>query len=206
MKLRRNTMQLSSNITPFAKHWGLAFSLVMFPVGLSMIARTPDLLILLWTVSLPFIMWWLWSFKEVGIDGDCFIIGNHKRAITAPFSHLKDFSESRSNRSSYITLVFNPPTTYGRKIRFWPPLSDRFNREPDRISSLLRDIIKQNAKSPARFQDSQNIDQSRRWQRLNAKSPEASPKIGAPYQQCYRGRFAPAPLCIKSITRREVLP
>lgn len=57
-------MQISSNTTPFVKYWGLAFSLVIFPVGLS-ITRTPDLLILLWTVSLPFIMWWLWSFKEI---------------------------------------------------------------------------------------------------------------------------------------------
>lgn len=158
-------MQLSSSITPFVRYWGLACSLVMFPVGLSMIARNPNLLTLLWTVSLPFIMWWLWSFKEARIDGDRFIIGNHRRAIAIPFLHLKDFSESRSNRSSHITLVFDPPTTYGRKIRFWPPLSDRFNGEPDRISNLLRDIIK-NAKSPAEFQDDQNIDQSRRGQKL----------------------------------------
>jgi hypothetical protein len=94
-------------------------------------------------------VWWSLPFKNLMIDGDRFIIGGY-RLEYVKISHLKEIKEWRSGRSgllSYITLVFDPPTAYGRKIKFWPPM-DPFNKEFDRVSSSLRDIVDKNAKSP----------------------------------------------------------
>ncbi|MBO0863000.1 MAG: hypothetical protein J2P21_31795, partial [Chloracidobacterium sp.] len=105
--------------------------------------------------SLMSVQWikWVWPLKHVTIEGDYFCISDYLVSHRVPFAHLTGLTEIRAirdNGSRYskyyldndthevrymasptpaIDLYFDPPTPFGKHVRFIPP-SSLFDREP----------------------------------------------------------------------------
>jgi len=66
------------------------------------------------------IIWWLSTFKKVFLEGRSILISNGKKEISVPSSalgHINDYPLNR--RMSFVTLVFDSKTEFGRSIRVW---------------------------------------------------------------------------------------
>jgi hypothetical protein len=99
--------------------------------------------VILWSVVCVFWLIWSWPIKLVTVEGDYFLISNYFTSHRAPVAHLASITENRDNRTPAITLYFEPPTPFGRRVRIIPPAQRLFifDRESfDEVASFLRSL------------------------------------------------------------------
>ncbi len=137
---------LSSSITPFTKFVLPGGFLATLPVW---ILKTHDPPFgywpaLFWAAACAFLVWWTAAIKKVSLRGDEFVVSNYRREIGVPVSSLVRVSADPWNRTPNIALFFDPPTSFGRKVRIIVPW-DFERREFDRIAKILRQIVEKNA-------------------------------------------------------------
>jgi hypothetical protein len=137
---------LSSSITPFTKFVLPGGFLAALPLWIFQIQdpRFGCLPALSWAAACAFLVWWTAPIKKVSLRGDEFVISNYRREVVVPVSSLLKISEGAGNRTPNIALIFDPPTSMGRKVRIVVPW-DFSRREFDRIAKILHQIIEKNA-------------------------------------------------------------
>jgi len=81
--------------------------------------------------------------KHVAIEGDYFRISNYFVSYRVPVAHLASITEIRDNRTPAITLYFEPPTPFGRRVRIIPPTGlFVFDRESfEEVAAFLRSVV-----------------------------------------------------------------
>jgi hypothetical protein len=62
-----------------------------------------------------------WPIKLITIEGDYFTISNYFTSHRAPIAHLANVTENNISRLPTISLYFEPPTQFGKRIRIIPP-------------------------------------------------------------------------------------
>jgi len=79
----------------------------------------------------------------VTVEGDYFIISNYINSYRAPIVYLVSMTENYNNRTPTITLYFEPPTPFGKRVRIIPPQGPfMFKREGfDEVAAFLRSRI-----------------------------------------------------------------
>lgn len=139
---------LSSSITPFTKFVLPGGFLAVLPVWI-FLTQDPNFGYLpatFWTAICVFLVWWTLPIKKVSLRGDDFVVSNYRKEVSVPTSSLVRLSEDRWNRTPNIALFFDPPTSFGRKIRIVVPWDFR-GRKFDQIAQTLHQIIEKNAQS-----------------------------------------------------------
>jgi hypothetical protein len=96
-----------------------------------------------WIVACSFIVWWTLPIKKVSLVGDSLLISNYWRDIEVPVPQISRIHEDRWNRTSNISLFFDPPTSLGSKVRI--VISGFGEDEFDRVVGLLRCAIESHA-------------------------------------------------------------
>jgi hypothetical protein len=81
-------------------------------------------------------LWWALPIKKVSLIGDHLRISNYRREIEVPVSQIRKIKRSRWNRTPNVTLFFDPPTPFGRKVRI-VVLLDMAGEEVDRVIALI---------------------------------------------------------------------
>lgn len=76
------------------------------------------------------LLWWLWGFKQVTLDGDTLIIRDSRREARVPISQVKRIHKL-NGKISYVSIVFKSETEFGRCVRI-------FTMDVDKIAKLLR--------------------------------------------------------------------
>ena len=138
--------QLSSSWT-FPNKWALpAFFLLGWPLLVQSALRgTSEMWIgaMTWGAACVVFLFWSWPIKLVTVEGDHFIISNYVTSHRAPIAHLVSIAENYNNRTPTITLYFEPPTPFGKRVRIIPPQGlFMFNREGyDEVAAFLRSLI-----------------------------------------------------------------
>src|SRR6188768_101099 len=137
---------LSSSITPFTKFVLPGGFLAALPAWIFQIQdpRFGYFPALCWAAACAILVWWTMPIKKVSLRGDEFIISNYRKEVVVPVSSLVKMSEDQGNRTPNIALFFEPPTSFGRKVRIVVPW-DFGRHEFDRIAKTLRQIIEKNA-------------------------------------------------------------
>ena len=145
--------KLSSPLTWLNKIVLPAAFLLAWPVLLSLgLARGGYqwIPVLAWTIGCAALLVWTWPIKTVEWTGDAFVISNYITTHRVPASHLRRFTENRMNRTPTITLYFEPPTPFGRRVRIIPipPFSFSMARF-DEVAKLLNSVLEQSNVSAA---------------------------------------------------------
>jgi len=98
---------------------------------------------MMWSIACIVLLIWSWPIKLVTVEGDYFIISNYITCHRAPIAHLVSIAENYNNRTPTITLYFEPPTPFGKRVRIIPPQGFfMFNREGfDEVAAFLRSRI-----------------------------------------------------------------
>src|SRR5882757_2211984 len=138
---------LSSTATPFTKFVLPGFFWLTLPVWIYLPHRIPSMGFfapIFWGGACALLTWWAAPIKKVSLDEHYFAIGNYRREILVPISSFLKIREDRFNKTPNISLFFDPPTEFGRKIRLIPLHEIWSRREFDRISALLRNLVEKN--------------------------------------------------------------
>src|SRR5262249_18246552 len=64
---------------------------------------------------------WSWPIKFVDVEGDYFTISNYFTSHHIPIAHLTNVKANYYSRTPTITLYFDPPTPFGKRVRIIPP-------------------------------------------------------------------------------------
>lgn len=142
-------MKLSSDLTFISK-----FILPGFPLGFiclilpTAITKGGGVWILIGLLVFGLIAALIWSLpiKVVEIEGDHFSISNFRSTHLVPISNLFYFEEDRMNRTPSIMLHFDPPTPFGKSVKFIPPRGSLMKRMSafDEICDWLKEVLKTN--------------------------------------------------------------
>jgi hypothetical protein len=99
--------------------------------------------VILWSVVCVIWLIWSWPIERVTAEGDYFLISNYFTSRRVPVAHLASIIEIRDTRTPAITLYFEPPTPFGRRVRIIPPTGlFVFDRESfDEVAAFLRSVI-----------------------------------------------------------------
>lgn len=134
---------LSSSITPFTKFILPGLFIAGCPAWIAVAAHQQQMMVvaIIWHCGCAFLLWWTFPIKKVTLVDDHFVISNYRREIRVPTSQLVRVHEERWNRTPSITLFFDPPTSFGKKIRIIPSIELFSRREYDRVAELLRGML-----------------------------------------------------------------
>jgi hypothetical protein len=127
---------LSSALTPVSKFVAPGLFVVL---PLSSVLSTPTqsfawIFAIVWFgIGAVVLWWWALPIKKVSLMGNHLRISNYWREIDVPVSQIAKIRGSRWNRAPNVTLSFDPPTPFGRKIRIVVPL----DMDVERVIALL---------------------------------------------------------------------
>lgn len=146
-------MKLSSDLTFFSKFIlpGIPIGLIGFflPIAITDggFAWVP---VAMGIIIGTFAVGWAWSIKVVEIHGDQFSISNFRSTHLVPISHLCYFEEDRMNRTPSIVLYFDPPTPYGKCLKFIPPNGPFLKGMTpfNEICDWLKEVLKSRSETP----------------------------------------------------------
>ena len=142
----RTSPQLSSSFT-LAHKWILpAGFLLGWPLWIWSALRGPSgewIGAIFWSFWCAYWLIWSWPIERVTVEGDYFLISNYFTSCRVPVANLASIVEIRDDRTSAITLYFEPPTPFGRRVRIIPPTGlFVFDRESfDEVAAFLRSVI-----------------------------------------------------------------
>jgi hypothetical protein len=134
--------KLSSDMTVFSKYILPGVFLCSWPVWFFGALSHGDLWIptILWAAVCIWLVVWSRPMKFVALDGDSFCISNYFSTCAVPISRLCRIEQDRNNRTPTITLYFEPPTPFGKRVRIVPPID--FRRAAfDEVSSFLQSVL-----------------------------------------------------------------
>jgi hypothetical protein len=141
----RTSPQLSSSLT-LAHKWILpACFLLGWPLWVWSALRGPSgewIGAIFWSFWCVYWLVWSWPIKLVTIEGDYFVISNYFTSHRVPVANLASINEIR-HRTPAITLYFEPPTPFGRRVRIIPPCGFFIiNWEGfDEVVTFLRSVV-----------------------------------------------------------------
>jgi hypothetical protein len=142
----RTSPQLSSSLT-LAHKWILpACFLLGWPLWVWSALRGPSgewIGAIFWSVVCAF--WLIWSrpIERVTVEGDYFLISNYFTSRRVPVTHLASITESYGFHPPTITLHFEPPTPFGKRVRIIPPVQGLFifdRKSFDEVAAFLRSV------------------------------------------------------------------
>ena len=100
-------------------------------------------MLMLWSVGCTAVLIWSWPIKLVTVEGDYFVISNYFTSHHEPIAHLARITESYSVRPPTITLHFEPPSPFGKRVRIIPAeglfIFDR--KSFDDVAAFLRSVV-----------------------------------------------------------------
>jgi hypothetical protein len=133
-------------MTVFSKYILPGAFLCTLPVWFLVSLSHRDLWIptVLWAAVCIWLVVWSRPIKFVALDGDSFSISNYFSKCAVPKSHLCRIEEDRSNRTPTITLYFEPPTRFGKRVRIVPPVGFFSRAAFDEASSFLHSLLNTN--------------------------------------------------------------
>jgi len=152
----RTSPQLSSSFT-LAHKWILpAGFLLGWPLWIWSALRGPSgqwIGVILWSVVCVIWLIWSWPIERVAVEGDYFLISNYFTSCRVPVANLASIVEIRDDRTSAITLYFEPPTPFGRRVRIIPPCGVFvYNWEDfDEAVTFLRDLLNDHERPGAKM-------------------------------------------------------
>ena len=84
-----------------------------------------------------------YPLKRVAVEGDHLLISNFRREISVPFANVwaGGFAGGEIDRRSLVTLVFKPPTAFGRSIKFAPASQEALDLVRARLRPELGDPV-----------------------------------------------------------------
>jgi len=96
-----------------------------------------------WTAISLFLLWWTAPIKRVWLDDREFVISNFRKTVRVPLARLSRVGGERWNRTPNVTLIFEPETELGRKIRIIVPWDSR-RVNYDRVHAKCSEVLAQN--------------------------------------------------------------
>jgi hypothetical protein len=140
----RTSPQLSSFLTFLHKWLFPALFLPCWPVWIWSAIRGPLVAwmgAILWGAACALLLIWTWPIKRVTIEGGFFTISNYITSYRVPVVHLSSITEHHSVQPPAITLYFEPPTPFGRRVRIIPPVGSFNNEGYDKVMTFLRGLL-----------------------------------------------------------------
>ena len=141
----RTSPQLSSSFTLAHKWITPACFLLGWPLWVWSALRGPLgewIGAIFWSFWLAYWLIWSWSIERVTVEGEYFVISNYFTSRRLPVTHLASVTESYGVCST-ITLHFEPPTPFGKRVRIIPPqglfIYDR--KSFDEVAAFLRSVV-----------------------------------------------------------------
>lgn len=139
------------NMKELSSQAGSTFSKFVLPIGffivlpfwiyLVFVSRSvPWFVVAFWACALVFLLWMAIPIKRVWLNGDVFMISDFRRTIEVSASRLVRIKEERWNRTPNISLFFDPPTEFGRKVTIIVPW-DHKRRQFDEVALLCRGFL-----------------------------------------------------------------